>query len=943
MDDKMRELPLKIRKEVEEYAKENGMDSAELIGRVRVLYNKALYYPEEAMGVVAAQSLSEPATQMSLDHNERVILKNNGCIITPKIGEFVDSVMDVFGKKEENGWEIFDFSDGEVFVPSITGKEKIEWKRVSSCSRHKAPEELIKIRTLSGREITATDSHSFVVRENNKIVPISGKQLKIGSRIPSMKFLSENCLQSLDLKDAIGETDSFIRKPLPEKIDLDKSLGWIFGAYLSEGQSTKYYVSFSNVDSEFLSKIRKFARSHGFTFNEYDNFRGFSKGHDIRINSIILSRLMKAVCGTGSGSKRVPYFSYGAKKEFVSGLLKGYFDGDGNVSVDRGMIRASSNSEELIDGIKLLLTRFGIFANKSIDKQFNLAIPYKYAGLFRENIGFSVDEKKERLERLCGFFGKNGKFQDFTDMVGGFGDLFLRTAKKLGYPTRYVNNFTGRQRIGRSTLAKYVGIFERLSESKGIDIENELKVMKTMLNSDVVWDKITEISRVRPSNDYVYDFTVEGTETFTTFDGIVTHNTMRTYHFAGVAGIQVTLGLPRLIEIYDAKKKPETPSMTIHLMKDYQSEEKALKVAKKIKEVKLRDFVVGDVIDLINLVIRLKLNKKKLRDFNLDVEDLKKHIKIKNVDVDVQGSEISVTSKKTENINLHKLKYKVMESHIEGVKGISHVIVSKEDEGWIISTLGSNLKKILAVEGVDPTKTTCNNIFEICSVLGIEAARNAIIQEAVHTIEEQGLGVDPRYVSLLADLMTYSGNIMGIGRYGIAGSKPSVIARMSFEETKKHIINASINGERDSLRGQVENIIMNQVIPLGTGAFRLIGRFPGEQIPREEREKPEESGKISGMKGMKGPGSGKRSKKKKTEKKTKKKAGEPKSSGRKKTKKSKREKSARTKSEKKKSSGKKAGSKTGEKTGKTKSAGKKGTTKKKKSGKKSGKKKRGKK
>ncbi len=308
-----------------------------------------------------------------------------------------------------------------------------------------------------------------------------------------------------------------------------------------------------------------------------------------------------------------------------------------------------------------------------------------------------------------------------------------------------------------------------------------------------------------------------------------TQMTMRTYHFAGTAGIQVTLGLPRLIEIYDAKKEPETPSMTIYLNKEHQTEGKAMEVAKKIKEVKLRDFVVGDVIDLINLVIRLKLDVEKLGKFGLEIEKLKKHIKIKNVDVEAKGSEVIVTSKKMESINLHKLKYKVMESHIRGVKGISHVIVSKDEmRGWIISTLGSNLKKILEVEGVNPETTTCNNVFEIYDVLGIEAARNAIIIEAIGTIEEQGLGVDPRYVSLLADLMTSSGGIMGIGRYGIAGNKDSVLARMAFEETKKHIINAAIEGINDPLKGHVENIIMNQVIPVGTGAFKLIGRFPDQ-------------------------------------------------------------------------------------------------------------------
>lgn len=319
-----------------------------------------------------------------------------------------------------------------------------------------------------------------------------------------------------------------------------------------------------------------------------------------------------------------------------------------------------------------------------------------------------------------------------------------------------------------------------------------------------------------------------------------TQMTMRTYHFAGTAGIQVTLGLPRLIEIFDAKKEPETPSMTIYLKPEFQDEEKAIEIAKKIKEVKLRDFVISDVIDLTNMIVKCRLDAEKLKKFSLEPKDLVKRIKLKSVDVEVEGKDLVATSKKIEDVNLHKLKYKLLDSHIKGVKNISHVIVSKEENEWVISTLGSNLKKIFEIEGVDPARSTCNNPFEIYDVLGVEAARNAIIREAVNTIEEQGLGVDFRYVSILADLMTYTGNIMGIGRYGIAGNKDSVLAKMAFEETKKHIITASIEGVKDPLKGHVENIIVNQVIPVGTGSFKLVGRIPRGKEPKPEKEEKAE-------------------------------------------------------------------------------------------------------
>jgi len=193
----------------------------------------------------------------------------------------------------------------------------------------------------------------------------------------------------------------------------------------------------------------------------------------------------------------------------------------------------------------------------------------------------------------------------------------------------------------------------------------------------------------------------------------------------------------------------------------------------------------------------------------------------------VEGDTLTVTSKKSDVSDLRKLKYSVFETHIKGIKGITQVVVTKEGGEWVINTLGSNLKKVFAVDGVDSTRTTSNNIFEVRDVLGIEAARDAIVRQAQYTMEEQGLGVDVRYVMLLADLMTVTGDIKAIGRYGIAGQKASVLVRASFEETKKHLTEATVRGEKDPLLGTVENIMLNQVAPIGTGAFILVGSIPG--------------------------------------------------------------------------------------------------------------------
>ena len=826
------ELPPKIEEEVTIYLEKNKVPKekrGEFFDKVKAFYKKARYDPMEAIGIVAAQSLSEPATQMSLDYDEKVIIKKDGKILIAKIGDFIDMEIGHAGKQDPDGWEVSDISGQNILVPSITNDENIEWKPLSIVSRHKSPEHLIEITTLSGRKIVATDSHSFVTRKDNRIVAVAGSSLSCGNRIPSIKDLPENCIHRLELKTIVESEDlKNLKKPLPEVLELDSLFGWFIGAYLAEGNSTKYYVSLSNTDEEFLSKVRLFASTLGLTTNEYDNNRGFSIGHDIRVNSTLLSKVMKKTCGTGSLLKKVPMFAYSAKEEFVGGLLKGYFDGDGNVSVDRRMIRASSNSRELLDGISLLLSRFGIFTSKHHDgKQHSIAIPYKYSPKFMEKIGFSHEKKAERLKRLCTLYAavEGYKYQDFIDVIGGFGDILQRISRKLALPSRLVNSATNRQKIGRETLKRYILKFERIGIEKQVDIECELKILRTMASSDVIWDEIAGIKKVKPTSEHVYDFTVEGTQTFTTFDGIVTHNTMRTYHFAGTAGIQVTLGLPRMLEIFDARKEPRTPTMTVFVKPGLGIDE-IKRIANEIKEVKIKDVVISTLLDLTDMWIKCKFDMERIKSLKIDPVKLAKKIKIKNSVASFDGDSLILTAKKSDVGNLRKLKYTLFETHLAGIKGISQVVVTKDNDEWIINTLGSNLKKVYAVEGVDPTRTVSNNLFEILDLLGVEAGREAIVRQAQYTMEEQGLGIDVRYIMLLADTMTSKATIYSIGRYGISGRKDSVLVRASFEETKKHFTVAAVRGEIDNLAGTVENIIMNQVAPVGTGAFDLIGSIP---------------------------------------------------------------------------------------------------------------------
>lgn len=304
-----------------------------------------------------------------------------------------------------------------------------------------------------------------------------------------------------------------------------------------------------------------------------------------------------------------------------------------------------------------------------------------------------------------------------------------------------------------------------------------------------------------------------------------TQMTMRTYHVAGSVGLKITLGLPRLIEIFDARKELETPSMTIYLKPKYNNEKAAIEFAKKIKEVKVED-VAEIFINLSENSIELKCENEN------DAKKLKEIIenKIKTVKCNRRGNLVIVNPKKELSTReLRLLKERIRNLTFSGVKGIENAIVIREKDEWVIQTFGSNLAEILKFEEVDKKRVYSNNPHEVAKVLGIEAARNLIIREAYKTMQEQGLDVDIRFLKLVADIMTFSGKVQPIGRYGVAGKKASVLARAAFEETIKHLVNASVKGSRDNLTGLFENLMVGNLVPVGTGKVEIIMKLGEEE------------------------------------------------------------------------------------------------------------------
>ena len=304
-----------------------------------------------------------------------------------------------------------------------------------------------------------------------------------------------------------------------------------------------------------------------------------------------------------------------------------------------------------------------------------------------------------------------------------------------------------------------------------------------------------------------------------------TQMAMRTFHFVGVSELNVTLGLPRIIEILDARKSPKTPMMEIYLRAPHNKTFAAAdKIANKIKQTSLEDVASEFILDLVNVQLTVKLNPELCKKHSITLKQVSENIakQLKGVEVKLKANNLVISSGAKDIKKLYKLKERIRGMHVSGVQNVSHILAVRREGEYIIQTYGSNIKKVLLVEEVDENRTTTNDLYEIFKNLGIEATYERIVQQIFQVLEEEGLDVDIRHVMLIADTMCKSGELLGITRHGITSEKQSVLARASFEIPLRHLVEASLIGEEDHLTSVVENIMINQPIPIGTGLPELV-------------------------------------------------------------------------------------------------------------------------
>jgi DNA-directed RNA polymerase beta' subunit len=444
-----------------------------IIDTIREKYLGSLVQPGEMVGVIGAQSMGEPLTQMSVPADTKIMIQYQGRIKKMCIGEFVDDqIKSNNGKitRDQSGKHVIMEIDDKVKILSVSADEKTSWKAISKVSRHPVNGRLMKVWTRSGRMTRATLSHSFLKRTEKGIVPIEGSNLKMGDRIPV-----SNAIPMVDDKRVmevkIGDM----------KVPMDFNFGYLWGSYLSK------------VDVEVDNKVLDY-------FGKWRN---------------------------------IPEIFFQSNLEFISGVLSSFVDNDGIIDGNKRTLRFCSKNREYLCEMGLLMNYVGIFGivGENDARIKSLSVSRKYASIIQDKLQLKSMAKKTAIEEIVRYNQREDihDLAEYVDKVPEVGNLVADIGKLMRLPdhSRIYGRWRTKESIGRRTLGKYLETFRAEKNRITPEIEEKLVLLEQAYNADVIWDEVTKIEYYDGADDeYVYDFTIPGTESFMVDDGIYVHNTL---------------------------------------------------------------------------------------------------------------------------------------------------------------------------------------------------------------------------------------------------------------------------------------------------------------------------------------------------------------------------------------------------------------------------------
>lgn len=313
-----------------------------------------------------------------------------------------------------------------------------------------------------------------------------------------------------------------------------------------------------------------------------------------------------------------------------------------------------------------------------------------------------------------------------------------------------------------------------------------------------------------------------------------TQMTLKTFHFAGVASMNITQGVPRIKELINANSNVSTPVIRVDLMNSYDPElARRTKMRLELTTLSQICRCMKEVFEEDGCFVQIELDLKRIKLLRLEINVdqvcniISQKLKIGFDRLRVVDDSCIMIDMADDTKNTWHLRGSLGKIPIKGIPTVRRAMIRTKSDGsgkdiYYIVIEGDGLQQVMATFGVEFKNAMSNNVMEVAQVLGIEAAREVIIKEIQETMQSHGIGIDPRHLKLLADNMTYRGRVLGYTRHGMSKMKESALMLASFERTADHLFEAAYYGQKDPIAGVSESIISGTPIRLGTGFFDLL-------------------------------------------------------------------------------------------------------------------------
>ncbi|ELZ87356.1 replicative DNA helicase / cell division control protein 21 /MCM [Haloferax elongans ATCC BAA-1513] len=513
--------------------------------------------------------IGDPGTGKCVTGNTRVTLADGRDV---PIRELVESNLDDPKPIDDGVWDSANFE-----VPSLAPDGSLTARQATKVWKREAPDHLLRIRTNTGRELTATPSHPLFIRDGGMTTAVRADELAEGEFVAAPRSLPTTGTDDIDIDFRRSKSYNAVRLDLPDEWTpwLARLVGYIVAeGYVEQRDDATGFVSVTNNDREVLDDVADAFDRLGLNYFERSPHDGKSAREIICGSGEFVSFLanLSPSLLAGSDSQRIPEAVMSASSETGRAFVRAFVEGEGHVSATQREITVASMSRELLEDVRTLLLASGISSQLRArhNGSFRLRISGDDFAKYVAKVGFVTERKSAACEEYAAVESNTN-----TDVVPAGGELRdLREALGLtqtdcGLPrSTYQHYERGDRNPSRESLSRVVSSFEdAIRTTDGVDshaladggasVTDRVSELRSLVDGDIGWERIDSIERVESTEEWVYDLEVEGTHSYVS-NGLVSHNSQMLSYIRHIA--------PR--SVYTSGKGSSSAGLTAAAVRD---------------------------------------------------------------------------------------------------------------------------------------------------------------------------------------------------------------------------------------------------------------------------------------------------------------------------------------------------------------------------------------